>query len=255
MREPLRLFWQPGCTSCLRAKEFLRDRGIDFESINIRADAAALPALAALGLRTVPVLFRGQDYTLAQDIDELAEFVGVRLERERLDVPALVAKLESLLFAASTLTASLHPTDAMRRVPQRERTWLELAYHIAMIVEGFLDAAHGGALTYAHYESVPASGQATPAHVTQIQAATIARLQSWRASRDVRESAAQPLLTYFGERPLHVVLERSTWHVAQHVRQLHHLLASLGEREPLDPALFCGLPLPTAVWDREIIVA
>ncbi|MCJ7838169.1 MAG: NrdH-redoxin, partial [Burkholderiales bacterium] len=29
------MFWQPGCTSCLRTKEFLTRQGVDYESINV----------------------------------------------------------------------------------------------------------------------------------------------------------------------------------------------------------------------------
>jgi glutaredoxin len=254
MTEPLRLYWQPGCTSCLRAKEFLRERGIDFVSIDVRATPSAQHALEALGVRTVPVLARGHNYTLAQDVDELAAFVGVRLNRERLEVDTLVARLDALLAVAQTLTATLSAADGARRVPGRERTWLDLAYHIAMIADGFLDAASGGELTYAHYERLPAPFAAAP-EVVAAQSNARTRLGSWRRLGDTKRDS---LRTYFGERPLHVVLERSTWHVAQHVRQLQALVATVAGASvapPLDAALLAGLPLPRDVWDQEVTQA
>ncbi|MCB1625044.1 MAG: glutaredoxin family protein, partial [Pseudomonadales bacterium] len=75
MADQLQLYWQPGCTSCLRTREFLMENGVDFESINVRSDGAALRSLAARGLRSVPVLLRGEHYVLAQDLDEVARFV------------------------------------------------------------------------------------------------------------------------------------------------------------------------------------
>jgi len=33
----VKVFWQPGCTSCLRTKEFLTKSGVDYESINVHA--------------------------------------------------------------------------------------------------------------------------------------------------------------------------------------------------------------------------
>ena len=69
------VYWQPGCTSCLRTKEFLTAHGIAFRSVNVRTEAGALEELDRLGVRTVPVVSRGNDYVLAQDIDELARFV------------------------------------------------------------------------------------------------------------------------------------------------------------------------------------
>ncbi len=64
-------------------------------------------------------------------------------------------------------------------------------------------------------------------------------------------SSASP---YYGRQPLHAVLERTTWHVAQHARQLQRLLELRGvePRPSLAPALLAGLPLPEDVWDAEV---
>ena len=62
MSETISLYWQPGCTSCLRTKEFLSSRGVDYHSINVAADAAGWDALAKLGVRTVPVVARGDRF-------------------------------------------------------------------------------------------------------------------------------------------------------------------------------------------------
>ena len=59
--------------------------------------------------------------------------------------------------------------------------------------------------------------------------------------------------TYCGMQSLHAVLERTTWHVARHARQLESLLELRGvEPAPrLAPVLLDGLPLPAHVWDTE----
>ena len=49
--ERIRVYWQPGCSSCLRTKEFLTARGVDYESINVHGDADAMAALNALTLK------------------------------------------------------------------------------------------------------------------------------------------------------------------------------------------------------------
>jgi len=53
---------------------------------------------------------------------------------------------------------------------------------------------------------------------------------------------------YYGPQSGHDLLERTTWHAAQHLRQLHVLLGELGlpPREPLPD--FEGLPLPASLW-------
>src|SRR5690606_4512263 len=35
----IKVYWAPGCSSCLRTKEFLTKRGIAFESVNVKDDA------------------------------------------------------------------------------------------------------------------------------------------------------------------------------------------------------------------------
>jgi glutaredoxin len=39
--EALTVYWAPGCSSCLRTKEFLTRHGVDFVSVNVVADQAA----------------------------------------------------------------------------------------------------------------------------------------------------------------------------------------------------------------------
>jgi hypothetical protein len=53
--------------------------------------------------------------------------------------------------------------------------------------------------------------------------------------------------------PVHVVLERTVWHPAQHTRQLMLILESLGiaPERPLTPADLAGLPLPEKAWDDD----
>ena len=42
----IKAYWQPGCTSCLRMKEFLTKHGVSFVSINVLEDTAAIAELA-----------------------------------------------------------------------------------------------------------------------------------------------------------------------------------------------------------------
>ena len=65
MANAYKVYWQPGCTSCLRAKEFLKENGIPFESINVREDAGAMEHLARLGAKSIPVITRGDEFAFA----------------------------------------------------------------------------------------------------------------------------------------------------------------------------------------------
>ncbi|WP_408501586.1 glutaredoxin family protein, partial [Paraburkholderia xenovorans] len=46
MSDQLRVLWQPGCTSCVKVKEFLTQLEVPFESVNIIENAAAREELA-----------------------------------------------------------------------------------------------------------------------------------------------------------------------------------------------------------------
>lgn len=246
------VFWQPGCTSCLRTKEFLRTQGIEFESVNVREDPAAMARLAALGARSVPVIARGDAFVYGQDLAVVARFLGIEPDLQRLDVPVLVSRLLALLDSAALLVAQLPEQSWRERLPGRERTHLDLAYHVSQVVVGFLDAALGGRLTFEHFERKPPDHVATAADVARLIRSVSQALAVWWGANQARLPAE--LDTYYGRQPLHAVLERTTWHVAQHARQLQRLLELRGvePRPPLTPALLSGLPLPADVWDAEV---
>jgi len=248
------VYWQPGCTSCLRAKEFLATHGIDFRSVNVRSDTGAMEELSRLGVRTVPVVARGYEYVLAQDVDELARFVGIEVRRERLAPDELAARLQALLAAAETLVAAMPRERFAEKLPQRERTWLDLGFHTSMVVQGLITAGTGGELAYEIYERrAPASwSDAQPA--VAFSRATQQALDSWWTR--ARRNPGLRVRTYFGEVPLAALLERSAWHVAQHCRQLDHLVhdvAGVAFATRLPAELLDGLPLPEAVWDAEVV--
>ena len=248
----LTVFWQPGCTSCLRTREFLRAHGVGFESVNVREDAQAMARLAELGARSVPVVARGAEFVYAQDLETVARFVGIADDRDRLDVPVLVSRLLALLDVTAVLTVRLPAEAWHQKLPGRERTHLGLAYHVSQVVVGFLDAALGGRLTYEHFERKPPDHLATATDVARLVRSVSQALAVWWGANQPRLPAG--LDTYYGRQPLHAVLERTTWHVAQHARQLESLLDLRGvEPQPrIAPALLAGLPLPDDVWDAEV---
>jgi hypothetical protein len=74
--------------------------------------------------------------------------------------------------------------------------------------------------------------------------------EALRRSLAQEDAAAGTVETYYGRQTGHELLERTTWHAAQHLRQIHALLEEVGTRpsEALDRSLLEGLPLPQSVW-------
>jgi glutaredoxin len=250
---PYRVYWQPGCTSCLKAKEFLARHGIAYESIDVRAVPGAMEALTALGARSIPVVARGDAWTYAQDLDTLAAFVGVARTDARLGADVLVARLDALLDAVARHARQL-PDDALERtLPGRpDRAGADLVYHVACIVDALLDAGTGARLEYERFLLRPAGERRSRAALARRLAGTRIALQRWwSASAGTRPASVD---TYYGVQSLHGVLERTAWHVAQHARQLQSLVEQAG-LEPdvrLSARELGGLPLPDGLWDREV---
>lgn len=249
-----RLYWQPGCTSCLKIKEFLTQHGVDFESINVAERIQAIAELERLGARSVPVLALGERWVFGQELEEVARFIGVKLERRRLSKASLVSRLEWLLRAAASHTRQLPAGRLETRLPGRaDRAWIDLAWHPAMIVAGFLCAARGGVLEFRWFERRPRGDERNGDAVSAMLESMAADLVSWWHEAG-RERCPVRIETYYGRQSLHAVLERTAWHVAQHCRQLEHIVRGLGV-EPdraLGAAALDGLPLPEGIWDPEI---
>jgi glutaredoxin len=248
-----RVYWQPGCTSCLRTKEFLTRHGIEFESINVREVEGAMAELQSLGLRSVPVVAHGDRGIYAQELREVASFVGVPMELDALPPAELIRRLDRILAAAQRYLRQLPDTRLADRLPGRTRTWRDLGYHLFVIPLGFLDAARGGELTEEHFQRKPPDSMQSWEAIAGFGAAVRVDLQRWWDESGSRALPAQ-VRTYYGDQPADKVLERTCWHVAQHVRQLAALLELAGVEpdQPLGPAELAGLPLPQQVWDAEV---
>lgn len=254
--QDLRVYWQPGCTSCLKTREFLRSRGIAFVSINVREEAGAMDEVRALGARSFPVVARGNSFVHGQDLGELARFVGADYDAVRLPAAELVARLVSILAAARRYIVQVPVPRLEDALRGRKRTNLDLAYHIFALVRGFLDAAAGGRLNPAHFEEKPPAGRRTAADVAAYGVLVGERLAGWWQETQVAGLPAA-VETYYGRQPAHNVLERTCWHAAQHCRQLMAVLESLdiAADGPLGDDVFGGLPLPESVWDDDVVLA
>ncbi len=252
MADDFKVYWQPGCSSCLRAKEFLAARGIAYESINVRAKPEAMEELAALGAQSIPVVVQGRRFVFAQDLGDLARFVGVRLEREPLPPAELVQRLD-LILAATQRYLGQFPAAALEEgLPGRERTILDLGYHIFVIPAAFLDAARGARLTFDYFERTPGPDMRSAAQVSAYGETVRHALREWWGKADAARLGT--LDTYYGIHPAERVLERTAWHAAQHARQLMALLEQRGiaPDRALGEAELDGLPLPEGVYDDEV---
>ena len=218
MSDPYRVYWQPGCSSCLRTKEFLIQHGIPFESINVAESPGAMSDLAALGFRSVPVVARGAQGTYCQDLRDVADFVGVSLAGPQLTAEQYVVKCRRIISAAQRFACQLSEPQLQDHFPGRDRPYSDLVYHVFMVVQAFVAAGDGGSLDYEWFERVTPEGVSDGPGLARAGEQVKNGLQHWWRRMDGALPAEMD--TYYGRRDALSVLERTTWHAAHHCRQL-----------------------------------
>jgi glutaredoxin len=232
----IKAYWQPGCTSCLRMKEFLTKHGVTFISVNVLEDKDAFAELAALGIHSVPIVRRGEDWANGQVLREVARVAGVAWGwTELLPAVELAARLIEIQTVAQRLFAQIPDDELANMLPHRPRNYSQLAYHIFNIADAFLEhEVQCLPLEEGAYDRVPPPEMNTKAKILAYGQDVVSRFQLWWDGPG----------------------QRTTWHCGQHVRQLVMLLDMLGIEPDRPPSkeTFAGLPMPDKIWDDERLI-
>jgi hypothetical protein len=217
-------------------------------------DPAAKARLLTLGARTVPVLAKGEQYIFCQNLEDVAEFVGLQgTGHTPLPPPALITKWLIVLRAAQRYIRQI-PDDRLREraIDNRDRSIRLLNHHIFRIGAAFLETAIDDVEYRADNANVPpAEGTCTTTEeIVRYGDSVIERLENWWSRLDDK-SCRETVKTFYGTPPMHQLFERSTWHSAQHTRQMIAILERFGIQPAgrLSADDLAGLPLPERVWD------
>jgi len=251
--ERVKVFWQPGCTSCLRTKEFLTRQGVDYESINVQDNSAGMEELRSLGARSVPVVSRGERFVYAQTLTDVVKFLDLQIKlHEPLSPGELVRKLDLVLTAAARYIRQIPDDRLALPFRNRKRPIRSLGCHLFRIPEAFLEVVPAGPLSYERIMAEPAAQVRSGDDIARYGEDVLARFKQWWAGY-ADKGCTTEMDTYFGRHTMHDVLERTVWHPTQHTRQLMLILDDLGiepERR-LTADDLAGLPLPEKAWDAE----
>jgi len=206
------------------------------------------------GITTVPVLARAGQYIFCQNLEDVAEFVGVQGTGHTPLPPAiLLAKWINALRAAQRYIRQIPDWRLVERViDNRDRSIRLMSHHIFRIGEAFLETAIDDVEYRVNNANVPpADGTCTTgAEIVQYGDSIISRIQTWWEQLEDK-SCRQKIRTFYGTPPLHQLFERSTWHSAQHTRQIIAVLERFGipPDERLSSEDLAGLPLPEGLWE------
>ena len=102
--------------------------------------------LLALGVQHIPVVAMGRDFVFAQNLEDVANFVGVDLgPTKRLPPEALVDTWLAILTIGQSYMRQMPVSSLSERpISGRAQSILDLGYHVFRIVEAFLDTVDRG---------------------------------------------------------------------------------------------------------------
>ncbi len=252
----IRYFYQPGCTSCQRTKQFLAQLAVDFEPVNILQADWAKDFLTSKGIDMVPAISKGDHAIEAIQLKSIADFLGKAYEEpQKLSPATLVERYKTINEAAQRFVRLMPQEHLSFHFPERPRPFFELVYHAFNIARAALIGLRTGR------EPGDFQSQTVPADIkTQEDMAPFGQtvlddfLRWWAEDGDGADFSGDHLIdTWYGVHPLHDVLERTVWHSAQHVRQMQMFLQHLDIAipHPLSEEDLAGLPLPDGVWLAE----
>jgi hypothetical protein len=197
------------------------------------------------------VLSRGDDWVFAQNIGHVVKFLGLNEATGPILSPSeLMERLDLFIRTAIEVVPQMPDTSLSTEVPNRPRSYLALGHHLFRIPEVLPEVADGATLTNKMLTDGPPDDMRTGAALGIYGQRVLAALHAWWVSKQDK-TAQETVQTYYGPQLLHELMERTTWHCGQHVRQWFMLLGMAGitPAVTLDDTAFGGLPMPSSVWD------
>jgi len=206
-----------------------------------------------LGARSVPVVSRGDKFTFAQNIKHVIAFLDLKEDGgPKLSPAQLVERMNVILGAAQRFIRQMPDDKLETLLPNRPRTYRVLGHHLFRLTEHFVECARdGAAIAYDGLVAPPPEDMRTSAAIAEYGANVVGQVNAWWA-QEKDKTGKRPVQTYYGQQELHELMERTTWHSGQHVRQWMMMLEMAGIKpdQPLSDADFAGLPMPQKVWDE-----
>jgi hypothetical protein len=221
---------------------------VKFEGFDVEAEPERRRDLEPFGVPRVPATIVGDRAVHGWNPKALAGLVGVPYtEHEPLSPAELAARLD-LVLAATQRALGQIPTEHLgMKAPGRNRTVRQLGFHVFRLSAAFVDTREQGHLPEQTFEENPPPEMADGAAVAAYGETVRRWLKEYCSRQGWCDGAVS---TYYGPQSAHDFMERTTWHAAQHLRQIYWFLERMGVAAPapLTERDLAGLPMPRDVW-------
>ena len=256
MENIVKVYWQPGCSSCLKTKEFLITNKVEFKSINILEDPNGFKDLQKFGLRMVPIVIKGNKWANGAVFRDVAKVVGFKYKDHIILNPEIIFNKIMKINEASYSYLKQIPNEKLDvLLPGRPRSYRQLVYHVFNIPEVFLNLVESNIpYTYEALLSILPKNIVTKEDLLNYGMEIKFRFKEWWIYKGMKIDFTKPAKVYYGKVILHEVLERTGWHTGQHCRQIKLMLEEklqIQVKKPIDENVFEGLPMPKNIWDNE----
>jgi hypothetical protein len=206
--------------------------------------------LKRFGVPRVPAVIVGDRAVHGWNPAGYAELVGVEYRPAvKLEPRVLAARLDRILATTEALMRRI-PNERMEWTPpERNRPLADLGFHVFRLSLGFIEGMDSGAFPASVHAELAPGDLRTGDGLARYGALARARIAGWFEGAGADEFA-RVVEAYWGPIGAHDFLERTTWHAAQHLRQLYILAARIGvtPEAPEPTELYKDLPLPAAIW-------
>jgi hypothetical protein len=204
--------------------------------------------LAKFGIPRAPAVIVGERAVHGWNPKGVAELVGVTYDdSDKLSCEQLAERLDMILVAAQRAVRQIPAAHLGFQWPGRDRSILQLAYHIFRVALSYRDTRAEGMLREGWFGANPGGDIRDGDDVARYGAQVREQVMAWLQRDDAYDGMCE---TYYGPQAAAELFERTVWHAAQHLRQIYVMLEHLGVTpdQPLTEADYRGLPLPESIW-------
>jgi hypothetical protein len=221
---------------------------VKFEGFDVEAEPERRRDLEPFGVPRVPATIVGDRAVHGWNPKALAELVGVPYAERAPLAPAELARRLDIVLAATQRAMRQVPREHLgMKAPGRDRTVRQLGFHVFRLSAAFVDTREQGHMPEEWFEEKAPAELVDGEAVARYGDAVRRRLAAYCAGPGWCDGAVS---TYYGPQSAHDFMERTTWHAAQHLRQIYWFLDRMGVQAdaPLTAADLDGLPIPRDVW-------